>query len=66
MSKIIVYDQGKKKVFEVGDPGFTIGRAKENDYVAPGQKCSREHCKFEPEGNGLKVTDLGSQKNKLQ
>ena len=60
MPKIIVYDQGKKKVFEVEEAGFTIGRAKENDYVAPGQKCSREHCKFELEGEGVKVMDLGS------
>lgn len=65
MPKIIVYDQGKKKVFEVGEAGFTIGRSQENDYVAPGQKCSREHCKFELEGDGVKVVDLGSRNGTL-
>lgn len=60
MPKIIVVDGGTKKVHEIGPEGFTIGRSSDNDHVAVGQKCSRQHCKFVVAGEGAAVTDLGS------
>lgn len=60
MPKIIIYHQGKKKVHEFGQEGFSVGRSPENQFVSSGQKSSRNHCKLVVEDDTVKVVDLDS------
>lgn len=47
--------------FSVGDGGIRLGRASVNDIHVPDEELSRNHCLFEPAGDGgIRVTDLGS------
>ena len=48
------------KRFEVVEGGVRLGRSSSNDIHIPDEELSRNHCLFETDGDGIRVTDLAS------
>ena len=61
MAKLIVQDVEHTYLVDLG-PGerLTVGRAHDCDLPVVAQRASRLHAAFVPEGEGHKISDLGS------
>ncbi len=60
MFRLALRYQEQIRYFPMPDHDVRLGAAAENDLVAPFPGISRHHARIQPEGAGLRVTDLGS------
>ena len=57
---ILTEPSGARRWLVVGQAALTIGRSEPADIVVADDVISRVHCRIEPHGDSLQVTDLGS------
>ena len=60
MLRLALRYQEQIRYFPMPDRDVQVGAAVENDLVAPFPGISRHHAKLHPEGDSVRVTDLGS------
>ncbi|MCK6479513.1 MAG: sigma 54-interacting transcriptional regulator [Planctomycetaceae bacterium] len=65
MPRLILMENGNRRVFDVGQGPVTIGRSTKNVLSVMDLKASRLHCRLEESGGAWRIVDEGSQNGTL-
>ena len=65
MPRLIVNENGNRRVFEVGEGPVTVGRSTKNLLSVMDLKASRHHCRIEAADGAWRIVDEGSQNGTL-
>ena len=65
MPRLIVNENGNRRVFDVGEGPVTVGRSTKNLLSVMDLKASRHHCRIEAAEGAWRIVDEGSQNGTL-
>ncbi len=61
MTSLYLRENSEVRKFDIPDEPITVGRSAQNAVVIHDLRSSRRHCRFEREGDRVRISDLGSQ-----